>query len=165
MLLPIVELKSGTKQTDKKSDQPSGLDLTELLAKQKTLKPVERDALPEYLGGSHGSHRHDDSDLKKELLVRAGDFHAQLRPRMEAFQGIRQRPKQRGLHDELAIFLAKKGSLTKSPLRPLYELDRIVAGKPGWLELQAEIRAYNRSGLIRVVFEDFYIIRSAYLPV
>lgn len=166
-ILPIVE--STAVLVELKEYHPSGeLCLSELLKRQQNLRPVSPSQLPLHLGGRHTSFRHEDSPLKKELLCRAAEIQGQLRPRYRDFQRtLRIRTAiTKPFRDELVSLFDSHGPFTKeSPMRPKYALDKLVRSRPGWHELQDEIRAYDPSQLRQVLFNDFYVIQSTTLPV
>jgi len=166
MLLPIVELQQKKGPTDVKS-----VDLSELLDRRKNLRLLPASLKPAYLGGDHGYKPNMNCPLKDELLSTAARMHSQLRPRMEDMLKKQSLPSNKALEYEIRYLLRHHENILdclvkESNMRPKYILDKIVAGKPGWLALQAELRQTTRDVTLRPLnFADFYIIRSPHLPV
>lgn len=170
MYLPIVSMRRvQNDEGEAATSQPLVVvDLSELLSRHGELRPVSPSSRPAYIGGTNTSSSSPDSPLKKEIMATAVKFHEKIRPRMDYFS---QQKASKPVVDELKSILREYDDITEylefeSSMRPKYALDSFLAEQPGWLDLQSELRQVKRSKLLKpVVFDDFYIIRSAQQPV
>lgn len=141
------------------------VSLAEALRTRKPLKPVAEEHRPAFIGGKKGpSQTKFESPLRKELLERAFQVHERLGPRLVELNLKKEAREENEVLQQLkGVFNAPSGNIfkSKSPLRPKYELDRIVQEFPGWLTLQHELRMTKRAEILKPVeIEGFYIIRE-----
>lgn len=137
------------------------------MTRKNQLRSVPAADKPKWIGGS-AEKQQVMAPMKAELFDKAGMLHKQLRPKIEHLN--QQRALNRNeLETEIKQLCTEHDTITAilsktSPMRPKYELDRIVAERPGWLQLQSELRQNVSCTLNPVVYDGFYVIRSVQLP-
>lgn len=163
MYIPIVSPPQPAQEAPQKDRGPpwiSPINIKEVVARLQQLKTVSPSALPERLGGPAEPAAEDDEHfaLRNELLAKSRQIRAQLaRHQLQRHEDDRL---QRRLEAELQHL-----TLHESPMRPKYELDRLVQSQPGWTDLQAEVRQRSASVLDPVCVNDFYVVHSARHPI
>lgn len=142
--------------------------LNEALKKRKPLKKVGSENLPECLGGTRRSFSQDgECALKHELVRKALQVHQKLEGQLLAFRRIKEKadddyPENNKLFSDIRACKSLNPPLNESPLRPKFALDRIVQSRPGWTDLQVQVRSVRKSALLnQVEFEGFYILRPS----
>lgn len=132
----------------------------------RTLRPVPHQDKPIWVGGQKAPTQTRILGLQKEFLENSMAMHRRLRPQVDRMAEIKKCTSEeqwRRTLRELRIVCQKRNSLKYCVSEPklLYQLNEVVASRPGWMDLQAEIRrkATGAIHLDPVEVDGFYVVK------
>lgn len=146
-------------------DQALHMELMQAL-RAPQLRPVSPSQKPVYVGGTKQSSAPDLLGLQAEFLQNSIAMQKRLRPQLERMTEIKNRGllnnQWRSTLRELRSEWTRReeaGEAGQVQPRLLYQLEQTIQSKPGWKELQKEIKSRQRH-LDPVEYEGFYIIKN-----
>ena len=150
------------------------LDLMHALQNRRPLRQVEPEQVPCHIGGnklslwqrerSGGPAWERLNELQTEFLRSSFVMHERIRPQLLRMQELQRSAtydkKQADLLHELHGRFRRE-SVGNPAARCLWQLEQIVQKKPGWLQLQEELRKIRPEVVLEPIDVDgFYVIRS-----
>lgn len=139
------------------------LDLMHALQNRTPLRQVDRTEIPSHIGGSKEQAPRLLSGLQAEFLSSSLAMQLRLRPNVERMEAIRCMTILNEERRALTSHIRKVApiSLVEEP-KMLFQIEQVIAQRPGWMDLQQQVRDAHQKSLSPVECDGFYVVRNVH---